>query len=308
MLKGINIHQYEWGSSEVNYEWKVFPRVIDAVWASGIRAVRFGVTSDTVDNSKPSQISRAAMTMGLCRDRGLKTQLVFIAPFRFNRTDNGVFTDNAAGRYSMGYTRLKALLQALPKAPDYIELENELTLAVSPKLVYNQGQIPSYYDGIAAFGEYVDLLLGELAAAREVCPTSKVIVGTVQGNYGFIPWLLSKGVSMDIAGYHAYGRPQDSLSNWFELGQNLETVFASWGLPISVNEVNGNVTLGQPSMGVQGKRFQDEFAAMPMVESIFVYEMFDSVSETGFGCCDIDSAGYSVRASQSALIGSIKGT
>lgn len=305
MILGTNIHQYPWGHSDPTYVWNNIPRVIDAIWSSGIRAVRFSVSSDTADTSKPSQISRAAMTMGLCRDRGLKTQLVFIAPFKFNRTDGGVFADTAAGRTSMGYTRLKAILQALPVKPDYIELENEITLNLG--LVYNQGQVASDYN-TTAFNEYADLLKGELQAAREVCPTSKVIVGTVAGHYGFIPWLISQGITMDIAGYHAYYRPTDNIDNWFNLGRRLQDVFIEWGLPVSVNELNGNVGLGQPTMGQQAKRGFDVFAAMPQVESIFAYEMFDTLAETGFGCCDFGASTYSIRANQADLMAAIKST
>lgn len=305
MLKGVNLHHKGYGSTETNYLWNTFPRVIDAVWACGIKAVRFDCSCPTTDATVPVQTVRVNTLLGLCRDRGIKTQMAFISPFKYSRTEEGNFTDDAAGRYAMGYQRLKAMLQACTVKPDYIELENEITLNVSPALAWNQGQVVGDYE-TTQFLEYVDVLKGELAAAREVAPLAKVIVGTVQGNYGFIPWLLSKGVTMDIAGYHIYYRPSDNLNNWFTLGRTLPNVFTDWGLPVSINELNGNSSLGQPVMGQQAKRAIDELSVLPQVESIFGYELFDSIVQPGFGLCDLGSSTFSVRSNQADFVGSLR--
>jgi hypothetical protein len=305
MLKGVNIHAYPYGHTEANYVWNVFPRVIDIAWSMGIRLLRLGGTKDTVDTSVPSQLARSAMQVGLCRDRGIKTQFVFQATWRWNRTDGGAYADNATGRFNMGYNALKATLQALPVKPDYIEFENEMTLWSGVAVPYNQGLIPSFYE-TTAFLEYLDVLKGEYAAAREFSPGSKIIVGTVQGNYGFIPWLISKGVDMDVAGYHAYMRPIDDFNNWFGLGQKLKDVFTSWGKPVTINELNGNVSLGQPVMGQQAVIAFNEFSTWPMVESILAYELFDSLIEPGFGLCTLNAGNYTVNASQAAFAALLK--
>lgn len=305
MLYGVNIHQKPYSSAEVNYNWSTIPRAVDAAASCGFKAVRVDCANETNDVSAPKQIARVPKILSLCKDRGLKSTLVYISPFKFNRTDGGVFADTSAGRYQMGYTLLKQLLQACPVKPDYIELENEIALNVTPKMLWSEGQVAADFE-VTRYLEYVDLLAGELAAVREVAPTTKVIVGTIQGNYAFIPWLISKGIAMDIAGYHLYMRPSDSVSNWFTLGKSLSQIFSAWGLPVSINEINGNVSLGQPTMGQQAVRAVADIKDFPMVESFYAYELFDSVAEPGFGICDLAAGNFTVRTDQAGFVASLK--
>ena len=303
MLYGVNTHHKPYGDTNTNYLWSVAPLSVDAAASCGFGAIRFDASNYTVDATLPNRVARTATYLGLCRDRKLKTQMVYISPFKFNRTDSGAFADSAAGRYSMGYTLLKALLLACPVKPDYIELENEITINLG--MLWNQGQVVSDYN-TTAFNEYVDLLQGELAAVREVAPAAKVICGTVQGNYAFIPWLKSKGISMDIAGYHAYMRPIDFTDNWFTLGKKLRTVFQEFGLPVSLNEINGNVSLGQPTMASEGKRLLDAVVTWPEVESVFAYELFDTATETGFGLTTQTTNGFSRNAQSIEFLNSFR--
>lgn len=303
MLYGVNVHHKPYGDSNTNYLWSTAPLSVDVAASCGFGAVRVDASNYTVDTTLPNRVSRTATYLSLCKDRKLKTQMAYISPFKFSRTDFGAFADSAAGRYSMGYTLLRQLLLACPVKPDYIELENEVTLQLG--MLWNQGQNVSDYN-TTAFNEYADIMLGELAAAREVAPNAKVICGTVQGNYGFIPWLLSKGISMDIAGYHAYMRPIDSLENWFTLGKPLRKVFQDFGLPVSVNEINGNVSLGQPTTGTEGKRLLDAIVQWPEVESVFAYELFDSAVEPGFGLVTPTVGGWTKNANSLAFLNAFR--
>jgi hypothetical protein len=191
MLKGVNVHQKMPVNNDPNYYFSIWPLVIDAAWTLGFRALRCDFYPATVDTQVPTDTQRANMIAGFCRDRGMKLTAVMITPFlRTSRTDGGNFPDNATGRYNMGFNLTQAKLQGMTVKPDYVELDNEITISVSPAMQYYEGTSIGEYD-VTKFNEIADVLKGQYDAVRTNAPNAKIIVGTLGSYFAFVPWLFS---------------------------------------------------------------------------------------------------------------------
>jgi hypothetical protein len=294
---GINVHAKPWGYNDP-YVWNGAPAIIDAVQALGFTAIRLDIGPSSAYTTIPNALQRTQVLMGLCRDRGIKVQLVFTLPFKSNRTNDGAFPDTPAGRYQQGLVLVRDTLLALPYTPHEIEIENEIPIACG--IPWNAGQTVSEYNqtyanpGNFTFAEWAQVMKGEYDAIRAHAPTAKIILGTVSRNYAFIPWLRTQGMEPDIVGFHIYFRAgnEESLSNW-QGGGSWHTQVMAYNKPLTINEINGNPGSGQPAMAQWATKAMDEVLASPApVESVYVYELLDSAHEGGFGMGTLPEGGF----------------
>jgi hypothetical protein len=306
MLKGVNVHQKMPVNNDPNYYFSIWPLVIDAAWTLGFRALRCDFSLGTgPDTQVPTNLKRANMIAGFCRDRGMKLTAVLITPFlRTSRTDGGNFPDNATGRYNMGFNLTQTFLQGMIIKPDYIELDNEITINVNPIMTYNQGGNISEYN-VTKFNEIADVLKGQYDAVRANAPNTKIIVGTLGSNFAFIPWLISKGIDMDVAGYHAYFNPSLNPLSWQDSNQNLSDVFYSWNKPVTINEFNGFPGDNSVQQAAQALRAYNVFSNIPLVESLYVYELFESAGSPGYSIATQSGNTWSIKPNSQSFINKI---
>lgn len=303
VLRGVNVHQKMPINNDPSYYFSIWPLVIDAAWTLGFRALRCDFGLVTVDTQVPTVTQRADMISGFCRDRGMKLTAVFITPFlRTSRTDGGAYPDTAQGRYDMGFNLTQSKLQGMSVKPDYVELDNEVTLTVTPAMPYNQGQTVGEYN-VTKFLEIADVLKGQYDAVRANAPKAKIICGTVNSNFGYIPWLISKGINMDVAGFHVYYQAGDDPANWQGfVGSALQNVFTNWGKPVSVNEMNGLPSGNTAAQQTQAIRCANDMKNYANVESIYAYELFESSLDPGYSVATQSGTSWAVRANSQAFL------
>jgi hypothetical protein len=300
ILRGINIHCGAWGDADTNNQANTLPRTIDVAASLGCKSIRMGIGMNTAGGGTPTAITRANWAVGLAHDRGMKATIVYQSPFGSSRTDSGNFPDTQAGRISMGTTLMTTFLNGMPIKPDFIELENEVTIQAG--LTFFQGQSIGDYN-TTAFSEWMDVIGGEYSVARSLAPASKIIVGTLELHFAYIDYVRTKGVSPDIAGYHIYTTPAPSattdLRNWSNIG-DIERKFNTWGIPVTVNEINAQLPASLPQSAALAKSAADaidQLKSMPVVAGIEVYECVnDSIgSIKTSGMTTVTAGGWSVN-------------
>jgi hypothetical protein len=285
-IRGVNIHSKPWGTPDP-YVWNNAPAVINAVATLGFNAIRMDAGGSMVNTTeRPNPIERLKTVIALCKDRDIYTQVVITLPFNGNRTDKGTFPDTAQGRYDQGYTLVKNIIEAVPTIIPEIEIENEVTQKVG--MLWKNGKTLAEYN-TTALNEWAELMKGEYDAIRKYSPTTKIIVGSLNNNYKYIPWLKTKGIDPDIIGYHLYFEPgsNSNLSDW-QFGGSWHDEMLRYGKPITINEINGHPNSGATS--VWGKDGLEQLRESPVpIHSIYVYELLDSAVEPGFGLCTLNT-------------------
>lgn len=299
---GVNIHTRARNRID-SYAWVGAQRAIDLAKSLGFTAVRVDCGPSATNNESPSQVDRLIDVMTAARSAGMKVQVVFTLPFGSNRTDGGAFPDTVAGRYSQGRTLVTDALLALPYMPDAIEVENEVPIKAG--MLYTAGQTLVEYD-TPIFNAWADLMRGEYDAIRTVAPKAKIIVGTTNRNYAFIPWMLAKGVNPDIVGYHLYPRTGQDLATW-QGGGDWHAAMRAYNKPITINELNGHQDGTPVEVGITGaKALRDVLASTAPIESVYVYELFES-DQSNHGICEPYGDGFIRKPSQLPLLSVVSG-
>jgi hypothetical protein len=284
---GVNLHTRPRDRIDA-YAWVSPRRCVDLAKSLGFTALRVDCGPSARRVESPSALDRLIAVMTAAADAQLQVQIVFTLPYGSNPTDSGAFADTPLGRYTQGKTLMTDTLLALPYAPAAIELENEVPIKAG--MLYTQGQTLVEYD-TPAFNAWADLMKGEYDAVRTVLPRTKIIVGTTNRNYAFIPWIAGKGINPDIVGYHLYERAGADLATW-QGGGDWHAAMRAYGKPITVNELNGHQDGTAAEVGVTGaKSLRDVLTSSAPIESIHLYELFES-DGSNHGLCDPYSDGF----------------
>jgi len=316
MKLGINIHTRQRGRDD-KYAQMGPQRCVDLAKSLGFTSIRVACGHSATRVESPTQIDRLVVMMNAAKAAGLSVQIVFLLPYTSNRTDGGAFPDTPAGRYQQGRQLVTEVLLALPYMPEAIEIENEVTNACG--MLYTEGQTLAEYN-TAAFNGYADLMLGEYDAIRLIAPKTKIIVGTMNRNYAFIPWIMQKGINPDIVGYHLYERLGADLTRWQQRADeppgaifpNLLDALRSYGKPITINEFNGYQEPNNPAqVGATGLKTLQDILAMPAanvpVESAYCYELFES-DNSRHGIYNIYNNGFEARKEWAGMLELIRTT
>jgi len=316
MKLGINIHTRP--RSRLDTYAMVGPqRCVELARSLGFTTIRVACGPSATRVESPTQIDRLVVIMNAAKAAGLGVQVVFLLPYGSNATDGGAFPDTPEGRYQQGRTLVTQAMLAMPYMPEAIEIENEVT--TGPRMLYYQGQTAAEYD-TPVFNAWVDLMRGEYDAIRLISPRTPIIVGTMNRNYGWIPFLEQRGIDMDIVGYHLYERLGANLATHQirsdeppnPIFPDLRDALKSYGKPITINEFNGYQEPDNPAqVGATGLKTLQDILAMPAlgvpVQSAYVYEMFE-VDGSRHGIYQVYNGGFEPRPQWSGMLELIRTT
>ncbi len=148
--------------------------------------------------------------------------------------------------YNNAYNQTYAAVNAMKDLVHDFELLNEVTLRSEcmAQVTPQSGQLESAYTGKTAFISIGSVLRGMADAIHALATSSglplRTILGTTGRDWGFIRYMQTLGVVVDVVGYHYYARSTEGslLTNtWFGTG-GLMTQLASFNKQITYNEFN----------------------------------------------------------------------
>jgi hypothetical protein len=212
---------------------------------------RYRLTIPLAADTDPWVATRFASLVSLAAKYGVTLEPVLALPLTWgDKTDAGKYpAGDAAAIYSQGYNRTLAFVRQFASAVGDWELGNEINLTVhdaSGSPLFGKGWTASEFAAYPSMVEYANLLRGMSDAIeqvrRETGRNLRRIVGTTSTMFGFIDFVKSSGVKVDVLGYHYYEHAGVDPTNYWggvRPNFNLFTKLSSYGIPVVINEING---------------------------------------------------------------------
>lgn len=221
--------------------------VFSLLQSKGLKRYRFDafLTDDTV-TSTPARM-QTLIAAGI--KYGIQLEPVLALPFAFgDRTDNGKYpAGDSAAIYSQGYNRAYAFISQYGVSIQDWELGNEINLLAkdsSGNSLFGKGWTATEFD-LPVINDWASLLKGISDAVDQVNTEKGLklrrVVGTTSTMFGFLDFMTSKGIKIDVISYHYYEHLGVDPTNYWGGVQpnfNLFTKLGSYSLPIYVNEIN----------------------------------------------------------------------
>lgn len=271
--------------------------------AQGLKHVRVDVNLAADTDSTIVTNFQAALTAATAQ--GIELKPIIQVPFAWgDRTDNGQYpAGNAAALYSQGYNRTYNFVrQFATKVRDW-EMGNELNLLVkdaSGSPLFGRGTTAAEFD-VSIMHDWAYVLRGISDAIDTINAEQSVslrrVLGTTSSMFGFIDYMRSHCVKVDVVGYHYYEHAGvDPYHYWLAAGGTFDLFakMASYNVPIFVNEMNcaeiydSNFVNTGTSTTMQ--TCSSNFATMlhtfanqteAPIEIIQAYEFFDEPTKSG---------------------------
>ncbi|MFB9266006.1 hypothetical protein ACFFWD_23100 [Bradyrhizobium erythrophlei] len=261
-----------------------------AAW--GLKRYRTTVDTD------PWVAARFATVLAVAQKYGVTLQPVLALPLMWgDKTDGGKYpAGDAAAIYAQGYNRtLNFVSQFATRVGDW-ELGNEINLTVhdaSGAPLFGKGWTAAEFAAFPSMTDFANLLRGMSDAIDQINFSKSLhlrrIVGTTSTMFGYIDFMILRGVKVNVVGYHYYEHQGVDPTNYWGGTQpnfNLFAKLVSYGVPVAVNEMNcGEIydatfvnTAGSPSMTACNANLQTmlaTFGRQEMIKWIDIYELLD---------------------------------
>lgn len=257
------------------------------------------------DDTLSVATTRVQNLIVLSKKYGVRLEPIILLPFSWgDRTDAGKYpAGDPAALYKQGYNRTYAFVSQFGSEIQDWELQNELNLVAknsAGQIMFGQGWTAAEFEQ-PVMADWAQVLKGMSDAIDRVNAEKSLklrrIVGTTSTMFGYLDYMLAKGVKIEVVGYHYYERMNTNPSNYWggvRPSFNLFEKFASYNRPVHVNELNCaeiydasfvNET-GSPSMNTCNanldnllKTFTEQTKAN--IEAVLVYELLDSTQNIG---------------------------
>ena len=260
------------------------------------------VADDTISNLQ----TRVPNIISMAKKYGIRLEPGLLLPFSWgDRTDNGRYpAGDANALYQQGYNRTYQIVSAYGGDIQDWELQNELNLVArdaSGNPFFGKGWTAAEYASQSIMNDWASVLKGMSDAIDKVAAEKNVklrrIVGTTSTMFGYVDFMLSKGVKVDVLGYHYYEHAGVDPNNYWGGVQpnfNLFVKLGSYGLPVHVNELNcaeiydasfvdstGSTTMNtcNSNLSTMLKTFTQQTSAN--IEEVLVYELLNEPQYTG---------------------------
>lgn len=230
---------------------------------------------------------------------GIKIECILHTGFTWgDRTDHGIYpAADATALYNQGYNRVYNFVSQFSSQVTDWELGNEINLIArdaNGNPFFGRGwtaaefQQPIMYD-------WSHVLKGMSDAIDKVNAVKgtylRRTVGTTSSMFGYIDFMLSQGVKVDVLGYHYYEHSGVDPYHYWRAVDPVFDLFAKMGsykLPVHVNEINCAEIYDANFSNVAGsstmQTCNDNLATMlktftsqseTNIENILIYEMLD---------------------------------
>jgi len=272
--------------------------------ANGMK--RYRTTVPLAADTDPWVATRFATVLASANRYGVKLEPVLALPLMWgDKTDAGRYpAGDAAAIYAQGYNRTLSFVSQFASQVNDWELGNELNLTVqdaSGAPLFGRGWTADEFAAYPSMTDYANLLRGMSDAIDQINASQGLnlrrIVGTTSTMFGYIDFMRSRGVKVDVIGYHYYEHTGvDPTNYWGGVRPpfNLFTKLGSYGVPAAVNEMNcGEIydasfanTATSPSMATCNSNLRamlDTFGRQPAIEWIDAYELLDEAEKAAPG-------------------------
>lgn len=274
-----------------------YNRTFQVAKANGLTHMRLG--ANLAYDTDSYAVSDFRAIVNAAKANGVTLEVVLALPFGWgDRTDHGKYPKgDAAALYAQGYNRTYNFVSQFAHDVRDWELQNEVNLLAtdsSGARLFGKGMTTAEFN-TSLMNDYASLFKGMSDAIDRINAEKgtklRRIVGTTSSMFGFIDFMLSKGVKIDILGYHYYEpKGTDPTKYWLANGStfNLFTKMASYKRPVHVNElncaeiyrstfnnVNGSATMQTcaDNLKVMLNTFTKQTTAN--IETIHIYELLD---------------------------------
>lgn len=257
------------------------------------------------NDTDPWSKTRFRSLVNLAKKYGVSLQPAILLPYSWgDKTDFGRYpAGDSTALYNQGYRRTLEFVSDFAADVKVWELQNEVNLQArdaAGNIMFGKGWKASEFSSQQIMRNYASLLKGMSDAIDRVNQTQTVklrrIVGTTSTMFGYIDFIKSQGVKVDILGYHYYERwGVDPYNYWGGVNPtyNLFQKLASYGVPVHVNEINcaeiydafvnvtGSSTMNRCAQNLESllKTFTSQRVAN--IEMLSVYELLDQPNQTG---------------------------
>lgn len=262
-------------------------------------------------DTEPTVVNNFRAVVNAAKANGIILECVLMTAFGWgDRTDHGLYPKgDTAALYSQGYRRVYDFVSLFAKDVRDWELANEVNLLArdsSGQQLWGRGMTAAEFEQ-PLMKDWFAVLKGMSDAIEDINRVKgthlRRIVGTTGSMFGYIDYMRSKGVKVDMIGYHYYEHAGvNPASYWLrdKPSFNLFAKLGSYGLPVTVNEmncaeiydsnfVNLNTSTTMATCNSNLKTMLQTWMAQKYanIESIILYEMFDepakSTPENRFG-------------------------
>lgn len=243
-LIGVNGHPL---TDALSYPSSSWAAMFEKMRANGLTKLRVDVplTPDTDD----TMISRFSNLLVLASYSGIQLVPVLQVPFSWgDRTNGGKFPKgDATALYDQGYSRVYAFVNWFAADVQDWEMSNELNLLVKDATgspLYGRGMTAAEFD-VPIMRDWAWVLAGMSKAIDDVNSRRGLhlrrILGTTSSMFGFIDFMRSRGVKVDVLGYHYYEKAGvNPYKYWLASGGTFDLLgkLGSYKLPVHLNEIN----------------------------------------------------------------------
>jgi hypothetical protein len=263
-----------------------------------------GLTRARVDvnlawDAAPAAVSKFQEQLNAAKANNITLEAILHTGFDWgDRTDHGLYPKgDATALYNQGYNRARAFVAQFANDVIDWELSNEVNLRnldSTGHRLYGKGMTAAEFN-TPLMNDWANVLKGMSDAIESVnagrSRKLRRIVGTTGSMFGYIDFMRSKGVKVDVLGYHYYEHTGVNPRSYWLLnssGFDLFAKMASYGLPVDVNEMDcaeiyDTTYVNQPG-SVTMQKCNSNLAAMlntwttqttANIESILLYEFLD---------------------------------
>jgi hypothetical protein len=291
---GVNGHPLTDAQSYPSSMWQT---MFEKMRENGITRLRVDVP--LTPETDATMVSRFSNLLVLASYSGIQLEPVIQVPFSWgDRTNGGKFPKgDATALYDQGYGRVYSFVSWFADDVQDWELSNELN-----GLVHDASGSPLYGKGMTAaefnvplMQDWAWVLAGMSQAIEDINSKRGLhlrrILGTTSSMFGFIDFMRSRGVKIDVLGYHYYeNRGVNPYKYWLASGGTFDLLnkLGSYKLPIHLNEINCaeiyspsfQNSQNSPSMQTCNANFNQMLALFTdqteaNIESIQAYELVD---------------------------------
>lgn len=254
---GVNIH--DGGSDPQNLSDKIAKR--------NLKYVRMDLLGQ-----KPVELTKFINAVNIMNNKNIKCTAILFTEFSVGRARTNDYSANLTEVEQSVYNDMKSqVLNTKDLKLDY-ELQNEIPLYPDIRKSGSTGQNALDYDTPAGRLQAA-VLRGMYRAVDDIRQLYKlpirIILGTVDRQFGFLEFMQQQGVLFDVVGYHIYPwEKQEPLDQdpWFGQGGPLGQL-AKFNKPIQINEFNsGEIYSGAPNR--EGADYENQ-AGQPVTEAGF---------------------------------------
>lgn len=268
---GINGHPIQ----SKDYEAAPLQQQINLLKEHGFDYYRIDVNTDHNGNISPKFRERFETLLQLAADNHIK----ILPTLRvYEHLKNTGFAIDVSQAYQMGFDQAYGFINQYGKNFNYYELGNEIDIkTIQEKRMRGMETSEYKQNEMELIASY---LRGMVAAIKKSDPDSKILIN-ISGwlRWGFLDYMVGKGVEFDILSYHWYSTNGLDIFDINNPNYNIySTLVQKFNKPIWLTEINklgGDIYGTDKLQADMMNLYFENLKKLPYIQGFFVYELYD---------------------------------